>query len=64
MACVKACPKGAIVSELPFMLANRGAVLQPQISRTAIVWECRDGRGNVERFEIPTILTGGGEKGQ
>jgi adenylylsulfate reductase subunit B len=56
MACIKACPNGALETQLPFMLAGLGASLRPQLYKDKIRWICKDAQGRIEEFEIPRVI--------
>jgi len=50
MSCVKACPKGAIETRIPYQIGYHGAKLIPMLGTDTITWTCIDIYGNVERF--------------
>lgn len=54
MVCVKACPKQAITTKLPYQLALYKAMLQPRVYRDKIKWRLENLAGEVEEFEVKT----------
>ena len=54
MVCVKACPRQALQTRLPYQLANYKATLVPKVGKDTIKWVCTDINGRVEEFEIKT----------
>jgi len=53
-ACVKACPRRAIVLRLPYELADHRAVLVPKVRKTSIEWSLVTPDGKIETFTIRT----------
>ena len=54
MCCVKACPRRALTTRLPFLLADHGASLVPEVGPDRIRWRLTDAKGRSEVFDIPT----------
>lgn len=54
MACVKACPHGAIETKIPYQIGYYPAKLVPMMGNKKIIWTCVDIHGNVERFTVKT----------
>lgn len=54
MACIKACPFGALETVLPFEAADFGASLTPKVLSERIVWTLKDPDGKEEIFDIKT----------
>jgi adenylylsulfate reductase subunit B len=54
MACVKACPRGALEVRLPYQIALYGGKLKPKVRKDSILWILKDNRGVEERFVIKT----------
>lgn len=57
MSCVKACPRNAISTVLPYQLGYYGASLKAVAGRDKITWSCVDIDGNVEKYSFKTRLT-------
>lgn len=57
MACVKACPRGALETRLPYQLALYKATLRPKVKSDRIEWTLIDIDGNKEEFTIKTLET-------
>ncbi len=55
MTCVKLCPRRAITTKLPYVLADYKATLVPVAGKTSIKWTLTDKEGKVEEFEIVTL---------
>lgn len=55
MACVKACPRGAVQTRLPFVLSDFGATLRPTVHKDRIDWTLTDPDGKVEEFTVRTL---------
>ncbi|TCL65956.1 adenylylsulfate reductase subunit B [Hydrogenispora ethanolica] len=53
MACVKACPTGALKTRLPFSVADCGAALIPALTETEIRWQCIHADQRTEEFVVP-----------
>lgn len=54
MACVKACPKGAIETRIPYQLGYYPAKLIPKMKEKEIEWTCIDINGHVEKLTVQT----------
>ena len=52
LCCVKACPRSALRTKLPFALAGYGASLVPKVSEEQIKWISTDAQGNREEFVV------------
>ena len=52
LCCVKACPRGALRTKLPFSLAGYGASLVPKVREDQIKWISTDASGNTEEFTL------------
>jgi adenylylsulfate reductase subunit B len=52
MACSKACSKQAVVVNLPFTIANRGARLTPKVGTKGIRWQCITENGEMLEFQV------------
>ena len=50
--CVRACPRAALRTRLPFSLAGAGASLLPKVNGDHIKRICTDGGGNREEFVL------------
>ncbi len=50
LSCAKACPERAIRGVLPFVLADDGASLWPEISGDELRWVCAHPDGTREEF--------------
>lgn len=55
MACVKSCPQAALETKLPFVLADYGARLVPEVAKDHITWRSIDSQGTEEQFVIKTL---------
>ncbi len=55
MACVKACPRGALETRLPYQVALYKASLRPKVKSDRIEWTLVDIDGKKEEFVIKTI---------
>ncbi|MHB0977538.1 MAG: 4Fe-4S dicluster domain-containing protein [Candidatus Aquicultorales bacterium] len=55
MACVKACPRGALETRLPYQLALYKGSLKPKVMSDRIEWTLVSIDGTTERFIIKTI---------
>lgn len=54
MACIKACPEGALETRIPYQLGYYPAKLIPKMGDKQIEWTCIDINGNVEKFIVKT----------
>lgn len=54
MACIKACPTGALETRIPYQLGYYPAKLIPKMGDKEIEWTCVDINGNVEKFVVKT----------
>lgn len=45
MSCVKACPKNAIETRIPYQLGYHKATLKPIMGKNSITWKCTDIHG-------------------
>lgn len=54
MSCVKACPRNAISTVLPFQIGPYGASLKAVAGKDRIVWKCVDVNGRETRYEFKT----------
>lgn len=50
MACVKSCAHGALLTKLPYTIADYGATIRPFLGEGWIKWVCRDQEGREEEF--------------
>jgi adenylylsulfate reductase subunit B len=62
MCCIKACPKGALETRIPYQIGYRPAKLIPMMGTNNITWTCIDIHGKTERFQFETRTTGAGEE--
>jgi len=53
-ACVKACPRRAILVRLPYELADYRAALIPKVHGNSITWSLVKPDGEIEKFEVVT----------
>jgi adenylylsulfate reductase subunit B len=53
MACIKSCANGALLTKLPYTIADYGAFLRPSLEEGYIKWVCRDKDGREEEFLLP-----------
>lgn len=53
MSCVKACPRNALETKMPYQLGYFKASLRPIMGKNTITWKCRDihGKETTFRFE-------------
>ncbi|MBP3730897.1 MAG: 4Fe-4S binding protein [Mailhella sp.] len=51
MSCVKACPRGALETKMPYQLGYFKATLRPYVGKNFITWKCRDINGNEQTFK-------------
>ncbi|WP_238473243.1 hypothetical protein [Desulforamulus profundi] len=54
MACIKACPAGALETRIPYQLGYYPARLIPKMGDKVIEWTCIDINGKVEKFIVKT----------
>ena len=54
MSCVKSCPFQALLTKLPYVVADYKATLVPEVKEDRIRWKAAGPDGNVELFEIKT----------
>ncbi len=52
MSCVKACPKGALETRMPYQLGYHVARLIPMMGTNTITWTCIDINGKKEMFRF------------
>ncbi len=52
MSCVKACPKGALETRIPYQLGYHVARLIPMMGTNTITWTCIDLNGKKETFRF------------
>lgn len=55
MTCVKLCPRRAITTKLPYVIADYKATLVPIPGKGSIRWVLTDRAGRVEEFHIVTL---------
>ena len=54
MSCVKACPRGAISTVLPYQLGYFGASMKAVVGEDQITWMCVDLDGREQKFSFKT----------
>lgn len=54
MSCVKACPRGAIETRIPYQLGYYKASLRPIMGKNKIFWKCVDIHGKESFFSFET----------
>ena len=52
MSCIKACPKGALETRIPYQLGYHVARLIPMMGTNTITWTCIDINGKKETFRF------------
>ena len=50
MSCIKACPRGALETKMPYQLGYYHAVLRPLMGKESITWKCRDIYGQPQTY--------------
>jgi len=63
MSCIKACPKGALETRIPYQIGYRDAKLVPMMGTDSITWTCVDLKGKTDRYQFTTrgACAGGGD---
>ena len=56
MSCVKACPRNAIETRVPYQLGYHKATLRPYMSKNSITWKCKDINGNEKVYKFKNRL--------
>ena len=56
MSCVKACPKNAIETRIPYQLGYHKATLKPIMGKKHITWKCTDIHGNEKTYKFRNRL--------
>jgi len=51
MSCIKACPRGALKTKIPYQLGYFKASLQPIMGKNSITWICKDIHGNEKKYK-------------
>lgn len=54
MSCVKACPRNAIETVLPYQIGYYGAAMKAVATRDRIIWKCRDINGSETKYSFRT----------
>jgi len=60
MSCIKACPKGALETRIPYQIGYRDAKLIPMMGTDNITWTCVDLNGKTDRYQFTNRNTDGG----
>jgi adenylylsulfate reductase subunit B len=56
MSCVKACPRNALETRIPYQLGYHKATLKPLMGKREITWKCTDIHGNVTTYKYKNRL--------
>jgi len=56
MSCIKACPRNALETRIPYQLGYHKATLKPFLGKNHITWKCTDIHGNVKTYKYRNRL--------
>ncbi len=56
MSCIKACPRNALETRIPYQLGYHKATLKPFMGKKDITWKCTDIYGNVTTYKYKNRL--------
>lgn len=56
MSCIKACPKNALETRIPYQLGYHRATLKPIAGKNTITWKCTDIFGRVTTYKYKNRL--------
>lgn len=56
MSCIKACPRNALETRIPYQLGYCKATLKPFMGKNSITWKCIDIHGNVKTYKYKNRL--------